>query len=100
MTTVPGHNNIMPQSKIVQELNQQHHVSKPSPDQAAAIQQAQQAIQNTSVQGSKESERLKQEKEKRKAKKAAEAKKKKNLKQKEELAMDPDATGRLLDTTA
>ena len=100
MTTIPGHNNILPQSKIVQEVNEQTHASKPTPDQAAAIQQAHQDLQNTSVQGSEESEKLKQEREKQKARKEAEAEKRKKKRQQEELALDPEATGRLLDTTA
>lgn len=100
MTTVPGHNQILPQSTKAQELSQQQHAPKPSPDQAAALQQAQQNAQNTSVQGSEESVRLKEQKEKRKDRQAREAEKKKKKRQKEEMALDPEATGRLLDTTA
>lgn len=99
MTTIPGHNNILPQSTLVQELNHQTHALKPGPDQAAAIQQAQQNVQNTSVQGSDESERLKKEREKKKARQEMTAKNREKKKQKSALALDPDSTGRLLDTT-
>jgi len=100
MTTVPGHNNILPQSTIAQELNHQSNSPKPSPDQAQAIQQAQQEIQKNSVQGSEASEHLKQKREERKTRKADRGKKKLKKKHQEELALDPEATGRLLDTTA
>jgi hypothetical protein len=100
MTTVPGHNNILPQSKIVQEVTQMAHASKPGADQTAAILQAQQTLANTSVQGSEDSERLKREKEKQKDRQARKTNKAKRKHHGDELALDPEATGRLLDTTA
>jgi predicted secreted acid phosphatase len=99
MTTVPGINQVLQQSTIAQELSQQAQSPKPSPDQAAAIQQAQQAVQNSVIQGSEESERLKRQKEKKGERQAGKLKNKKRGRD-EDLALDPDATGRILDTTA
>lgn len=98
MTTIPGHNQILQQSSIAQELSNQGAAHKPSPDQAVVQQQAQEIIKGSTVQGSEESERLKKEKEKRARKQMADRKKKK-INQDKEMAMDPDATGRLLDTS-
>ncbi len=105
MTTIPGHNQILQQSSVVQELSNQAHSPKPSPDQAAAQQQAQNAIQGSSVQGSEESERLKEEKARQKEKKELSRgqkpgrKKKKKINREEKIALDPETTGQLLDTT-
>jgi len=103
MTTIPGHNQILQQSGVAQELSNQAHSSKPSPDQAVVLQQAQGIVKGSTVQSTEKSERLKEEKAKHKEKKAAEQdigrKKKKKLNQDEEVALDPDTTGRLLDTT-
>ena len=63
MTTIPGHNQVMQQSGVAQEVSNQAHSPKPGPDQAAAIQQAQETIQKTTVQGSDESDRSKEKKE-------------------------------------
>ena len=98
MTTIPGHNQILQQSSIAQELSNQGAANKPSPDQAVVQQQAQEIVKGSTVQGSEESERLKKEKEKRAQKQTADRKKKK-INQDKEMALDPDATGRLLDTT-
>ncbi len=98
MTTIPGHNQILQQSSIAQELSNQGAAHKPSPDQAVVQQQAQEIVKGSTVQGSEESERIKKEKEKRARKKTADRKKKK-INQDKEMALDPDATGRLLDTT-
>lgn len=98
MTTIPGHNQILQQSSIAQELSNQGAAHKPSPDQAVVQQQAQEIVKGSTVQGSEESERLKKEKEKRAQKQTADRKKKK-INQDKEMALDPDATGRLLDTT-
>ncbi len=100
MTTVPGHNQILQQSTIVQELSNQAHSPKPSPDQAAAQQQVQETVKGSTVQTSEESERLKEEKSKQKEKREQqkEDRKKKKINQDEEMALDPEATGRLLDT--
>ncbi|WDP89793.1 MAG: hypothetical protein HUN04_08750 [Desulfobacter sp.] len=101
MTTVPGHNQLLQQSVMTQELGQQSHSAKPSPGQAAAVQQAQEVVQNTTVQVSEESERLKEQKEKRKERlRAMKARKHRKQEREEELAMDPEAKGRLLDTRA
>ena len=97
MTVVPGHNQILQQSGIVQELNYQANTPKPSAEQAAAQQQAQQAIQNTSVQLSEQTERLKKKKDLRQGR---DKPKKKRITPEEELAQDLDAPGRLLDTIA
>jgi hypothetical protein len=100
MTTIPGHNQILQQSSIAQELSNQGAAHKPSPDQAVVQQQAQEIVQGSTVQGSEESERLKKQKEKKsqERKKTADTKKKK-INRDEEMALDPDARGRLLDTT-
>jgi len=99
MTTVPGHNQIFQQSGIAQDLTQQAHSQKPSPDQAAALQQAQEVVQNSTIQGSEASERLKRQNERRKRRLARKAEKQEKKNREEELEMNPDAKGRLLDTT-
>ena len=99
MTTVPGHNQIMQQAGVAQELSQQAHSPKPSPDQAAALQQAQETVQNTTVQGSEESVRLKQQKEKKQQQEERKLAKARKRNRKKDLACDPNSTGRLLDTT-
>ncbi len=105
MTTIPGHNQMLQQSSVVQELSNQAHSPKPSPDQAAALQQAQEVAKGSSVQGSEESERLKEEKARQKEKEESSRgqksgkKKKKKINREEEIALDPEATGQLLDTT-
>ncbi|MCP3941193.1 MAG: hypothetical protein GY710_06900 [Desulfobacteraceae bacterium] len=104
MTTIPGLNQILPQSSIAQEVSNQGSTLKPSPDQLVAQQQVQKVIQESTVQDSEESERLKEEKEKQKKrelelKQKAARKKKKKINQDEERMLDPDAPGRLLDTT-
>jgi len=98
MTTVPGHNVVIQQSGVAQELIHQTS-TKSSPEQAVAQQQANELAQGTTVQGSEESEKLKSQKEKealRRKKLLAEAKKKRKQ---EDMEQDPDAPGRLLDTT-
>ena len=95
MTTIPGHNQILQNSGAAQEASQQAHSPKPSPEQAAGVQQAQEVIQQSTVQGSEEAERLKKEKKEQRAK-AGQKRKKPN--REEEFALDPDAPGRLLDT--
>jgi vancomycin resistance protein YoaR len=101
MTTVPGHNIVIQQSGAAQELSNQAQASKPSPEQAAAQQEASELQKNTTVQEFDESERTKtkkeKEKEKRQEQELAERRKKQ---QKEDKELDPDATGKLLDTTA
>jgi hypothetical protein len=100
MTTIPGHNQILQQSSIAQELSNQGAAHKPSPDQAAVQQLAQEIVKGSTVQVSEESERLKKQKEKREQERKQMAdRKKKKINQDKEMALDPDATGRLLDTT-
>ena len=99
MTTVPGHNIIIQQSVAAQELAHQAHTPKPSPEQAAAQQQANVVTKNTTVQGFDEAEKLKAKKEKdalRRKQLLEEEKRKKKQEQMEQ--DDPDAPGRLLDT--
>ncbi len=64
MTTVPGHNIVLQQSGAAQEFSQQAHSPKPSPEQAAAQQEANQLVKNSTVQEFDESEKLKSKKEK------------------------------------
>ncbi|MEE4363409.1 MAG: hypothetical protein V2J08_05720 [Desulfotignum sp.] len=110
MTTIPGHNQIIQQSGIAQEISQQAHSLKPSPDQAAVQQQAQELRKNSSVLASDESERLKKKKEKQDKQKRGQqddqrrqtgrtkaAQHASRLEQ--DLDLDPDAPGRILDTT-
>ncbi len=99
MTNIPGHNQIFQQSGVAQELSQQANAPKPGPEQAATQQQAQQVVQNSTVQNTDESELLKEKKEKEETRQMRKAQKRKKRNQKEKLALDPDATGRLLDTT-
>lgn len=91
MTTIPGHNQIIQQSGIAQEISNQAHALKPSPDQAAVVQQAQEKRKNSTVLESDESERLKKKREERQ-------KQQKRQKQ-QDMDMDPDTPGRILDTT-
>ena len=98
MTTIPGLNQILPQSSIAQELSNQGAAHKPSPDQAVVHQQAQEIVKGSTVQDSEESERLKKKKELARRRDKG-RKKKKKINQDEEMSLDPDARGRLLDTT-
>jgi len=98
MTTIPGLNQILPQSSIAQELSNQGAAHKPSPDQAVVHQQAQEIIKGSTVQNSEESERLKREK-KALGRRRDKDRKKKKINRDEEMALDLDARGRLLDTT-
>ncbi|MCF6248228.1 MAG: hypothetical protein L3J69_12835 [Desulfobacula sp.] len=99
MTTVPGHNIVLQQSGAAQELAQQAHSPKPTPEQAVAQQEAGQVVKNSTVQEFDESERLKTKKEKDALRRKQLLEKAKKNKEKEEKDQDPDATGRLLDTT-
>lgn len=100
MTTVPGHNIVIQGSGAAQELAQQAHSPKPSPEQAAAQQQANELAKNTTVQEFDESERLRAKKEKDALRRKQRLKKAKRKKQQQEMDLDPEATGRLLDTKA
>ncbi len=101
MTTVPGHNIVIQQSVAAQELAQQAKANahRPSLEQAAAQQKINELAQNTTVQGFDESKKLtsKKEKEALRRKKRTKKEQKKNKKEKQD--QDPDATGRLVDTT-
>ena len=100
MTTVPGHNIVIQQSGAAQELTHQAHSPKPSPEQAAAQQEVNERIKNTTVQEFEESDRLKAKKEKDEHQQREEEKRKRREKRKQALEEDPEATGRILDTTA
>lgn len=103
MTTVPGHNIVIQQSGAAQEYSNQAHTPKPSPEQAAAQQQAGEVVKNTTVQEFDEAERLKARKEKEKErlkKMQQEQERERKKKRQQESQMDPDATGKILDTTA
>ncbi|CCK81721.1 hypothetical protein [Desulfobacula toluolica] len=99
MTTVPGHNLVIQQSGSAQELANQAHTHKPSPEQAAAQQATNIRLKNTTVQEFDASEKLKAKKEKDALKKKQKLKQAKKKKRQLEMDHDPDATGRLLDTT-
>jgi|GEM_PF-860927 len=106
MTTIPGHNQIIQQSGIAQEISNQAHALKPSPDQAAVVQQAQEKRKNSTVLESDESERLKKKREERQ--KQQDDRRRETVRKKtarstqglqQDMDMDPDAPGRILDTT-
>lgn len=97
MTSIPGHNLVIQQSGVAQELVQQVATPKPSPEQAAVLQQAGEVLKNSTVQEFEESEKLKLKKEKDSLITRQKEKKKKKNRQ-EELEQDPDATGKLVDT--
>lgn len=98
MATIPGLNQILPQSSIARDVSSQGAANKPSPDQAVVHQQAQEIKNGSTVQDSEESERLKKKKELGRRRDKG-RKKKKKINPDEEMAMDPDDRGRLLDTT-
>lgn len=100
MTTVHGHNQILQQSGIAQDLSHQIQSPKPDPEQAAVQHQNQQVVENTTVQESEETLSLKQEKDKEKRQKTRKAKRIKKQNPQDDLPQDPDGPGRLLDTTA
>ena len=96
MTTVPGHNQILQKSSMTQDINQQANAPKPNPEQAEVLQQAEQFKQNTTVQNSERSNRLKR---KKKHKKSASKKQKRRAASRKKKSVDGDDTGQLLDTT-
>ncbi len=98
MTTVPGHNIVIQQSGAAQELANQAHTSKPSPEQAVAQQQANELTKSTTVQEFDETEKLKAKKEKEDLRKRRQLEEEKKKKRQEQMEQDPDAPGRLLDT--
>ncbi|NOX34984.1 MAG: hypothetical protein GXP56_14860 [Deltaproteobacteria bacterium] len=103
MTAIPGHNIVIQQSGVAQELTHQANTPKPSPEQAVAQQEVSEIVTNTTVQEFDEAEKLKTKKEKEaliRRQKLKEKKKKREKKKQEKMDPDPDAPGRLLDTTA
>lgn len=100
MTTVPGHNIVIQQAGAAQELSNQAQSLKPSPEQAAAQQEINERIKSTTVQEFEESEKLKSKKEREALRQRRQEEKERKKKRQEDLEQDPDATGRLLDTTA
>lgn len=111
MTTIPGHNQIIQQSGFAQEISQQSHALKPSPDQAAVLQQAQELRKKSTVLASDEAERLKKKKERQDESRRRQqddqhqqgggtktAQPAGRLEQ--DMDLDTDAPGRILDTTA
>lgn len=95
MTTIPGHNQVLQHSGAAQEASQQAHSPKPSPEQAAGLQQSQEILRKTTVQGSEETETLKK---KKREQGTRAGQKKRNPKREQDPDLDPDAPGRLLDT--
>ena len=100
MTTVPGHNVVVQQSGAAQEISHQAQSPKPSPEQAAAQQAANDRLKNTTVQTFDESEHLMAKKEKERLLQQEKEEQKRKKRQQEELELDPEATGKILDTTA
>ncbi|MFA5906077.1 MAG: hypothetical protein WC836_19250 [Desulfobacula sp.] len=98
MTTISGHNLVIQQSGVAQEITQQTAAPKPSPEQAAALQQAGEVVKNSTVQEFEESEKLELKKEKEPLKIKQKKDEKRKRKRQEELEQDPDATGKILDT--
>jgi len=98
MTGIPGHNLVIQQSGAAQEASHQAAVPKPSPEQAAALQQAGEVRKNTTVQEFEESDKLKLKKEKEPLFARQEQEEKKKKKRQEDLEQDPDATGKIVDT--
>jgi hypothetical protein len=98
MTTIPSHNLVIQQAGVAQEITHQTITHKPSPEQAATLQQAGEVVKNSTVQEFEESERLKLKKEKESliTKQRKEGHKKK--KRREDLEQDFEATGKLVDT--
>ena len=64
MTAISGHNVVIQQSGVAQELAHQTAAPKPSPEQAAALREAGEIVKNSTVQEFEESEKLKFKKEK------------------------------------
>lgn len=98
MTSIPGHNLVIQQSGVAQELAHQVASPKPSPEQAAALQEAGEILKNSTVQEFEESDKLKLKKEKEHLGARQKQEEKKKKKRQEELEQDPDATGKLVNT--
>nr|NJM03806.1 hypothetical protein [Desulfobacula sp.] len=98
MTSIPGHNLVIQQSGVAQEMAHPASSPKPSPEQAAALQAAGELLKNSTVQEFEESDRLELKKEKEPLGAREKQEKQKKRKRREELEQDPDATGKLVDT--
>ncbi len=98
MTAIPGHNQVIQQSGIVQELFHQAAAPKPSPEQAAAQQQDSERLKNTTVQEFEGPEKLKLKNKKDLKGKNEQRKEKRKNPHPSDPEKDPDAMGRLLDT--
>lgn len=99
MTTVPGHNIVIQQSGAAQELSSHAHASKQSAEQAEIQQQNNELVKNSTVQKFDASEKMKSRKEKDAQKRQLLKKKTKKKQLSQELESDPNATGKILDTT-
>ena len=98
MTTVSGHNLVIQQSGVAQEVTHQAAAPKPSPEQAAALQEAGEVLKNSTVQEFEASDKLELKKEKETLKIRQKEEEKRKRKRQEEVDLDPDATGKILDT--
>jgi hypothetical protein len=98
MTTVSGHNLVIQQSGLAQEITHQTAAPKPAPEQTAALQAASDVLKNSTVREFEESEKLEMKKEKETLKIRQKKEEKRKRKRQEELDLDPDAKGKLLDT--
>ncbi len=99
MTGISGHNIVIQQSGSAQELAHQAASPKPSPEQAAAAQQVLERQKNTTVQEFEASERIRLKKEREAGSRRTRKPNQRKNKPPDDSDLDPDATGRLLDTT-
>ncbi len=98
MTIITGHNQIIQHAGKLQELAQQNHSPKPSPEAAIPVQQEREIQQRSTVQSSQESTSLGKERKGKDSKKGADKKNRKDPRKQDDQELDPDAPGRLLDT--
>lgn len=98
MAAIPGHNVVLQQSGAVQEIAHHAHTSKPSPEQAAIQQAANDRQKSTTVQEFEGPEKLNARKNKDDLRKKRQLKQEKKKKRQAQMEADTDETGRLLDT--
>jgi hypothetical protein len=99
MSAIPGHNIVLQQSGVAQELTHQSQSLKPSPEQVIAQQQINEVAAGTTVQEFDESGKLKAKKKKQAARQRRKLRLKKTEKKpKQHKEPDYGAPGRLLDT--
>ncbi|THB80035.1 MAG: hypothetical protein D3926_09135 [Desulfobacteraceae bacterium] len=98
MTTIPGHNVVIQQSGAVSEAIQGTNTPKPNPEHIDALQTANAVQEGTTVQEFEEAERLKERKEKERQRLARQREKEKREQEQALKELDPDATGKILDT--